>query len=112
MPEASYGLPTNWLSCFLIDQRKFGCSRDALIGRLDEANIEARPVWKPMHLQRLYAGCACWGGAVAADLYQRGICRPSSSSLSVDDQMRVIDCVRGAAGAKATGVDKGAVSVA
>jgi pyridoxal phosphate-dependent aminotransferase EpsN len=112
MPRASYGLPTNWLSCFLIDPREFGCSRDRLLGRLDEADIEAWPVWKPMHLQRLYAGCEGWGGAVAADLYRRGIGLPSSSSLSAEDQMRVIDCVRAAAGATAPIADKGAVSAA
>ena len=112
MPQAPYGLSTNWLSCFLIDSRKFGCSRDVLIARLDEANIESRPVWKPMHLQRLFADCECYGGDVAADLYQRGICLPSSSSLSAEDQMRVIECVRGAAGGNAAAVDKGVASVA
>ena len=44
MPQASYGLHTNWLSCFLIDEEKFGCSRDELIRLLDRANIESRPV--------------------------------------------------------------------
>jgi pyridoxal phosphate-dependent aminotransferase EpsN len=110
MPQAPYGLSTNWLSCFLIDARKFGCSRDALIRELDAANIESRPVWKPMHLQPLFADCERFGGAVAEDLYQRGICLPSSSSLSADDQMRVIDCVRVASGAKAAGADRGAAS--
>lgn len=94
MPQASYGLHTNWLSCFLIDEKKFGCSRDALIQALDEANVESRPVWKPMHLQPLYAGCARHGGAVAEDLFRRGICLPSSSSLSSEDQLRVINCIR------------------
>src|SRR5208283_2674510 len=54
MPQASYGLHTNWLSCFLIGERLFGSSRDVLIRALDEADVEARPVWKPMHLQPLY----------------------------------------------------------
>ena len=98
MPQSPHGLSTNWLSCFLIEARDFGCSRDALIGRLDEAEIESRPVWKPMHLQRLYADCERFGGAVAEDLYRRGICLPSSSNLSVEDQAYVIDRVRSAAG--------------
>ena len=97
MPQARYGLHTNWLSCFLIEERKFGCSRDELIRALDGANVESRPVWKPMHLQRLYAGCARYGGQVAEDLFRRGICLPSSSSLSPEDQLRVINQVRAAA---------------
>jgi len=96
MPQAAYGLHTNWLSCFLIDEDLFGCSRDALIECLDEAAIESRPVWKPMHLQPLYASAERHGGAVSADLFQRGICLPSSSSLSSEDQQRVTAAVRSA----------------
>src|ERR1022692_1637367 len=99
MPQAPYGLHTNWLSCFLIEEKKFGCSRDELIRALDAANIESRPVWKPMHLQPLYAGCERYGGDVAEDLFHRGICLPSSSSLSLEDQLYVINQVRAAAGA-------------
>ena len=98
MPQASYGLHTNWLSCFLIDEEEFGCSRDQLIQALDEANVESRPVWKPMHLQPLYAGCERYGGDVAEDLFRRGICLPSSSSLSAEDQLHVVNAVRRAAG--------------
>ncbi|HXJ43343.1 MAG TPA: aminotransferase class I/II-fold pyridoxal phosphate-dependent enzyme [Bryobacteraceae bacterium] len=85
MPEASYGRGNRWLSCFLIDEATFGCNRDELIAFLDAAGIETRPVWKPMHLQKLFEGCARYGGAVAADLFRRGICLPSSSSLTPDE---------------------------
>ena len=100
MPQAPYGLHTNWLSCFLIDEEEFGSTRDALIRALDEANVESRPVWKPMHLQPLYAGCERYGGEVAEDLFRRGICLPSSSSLSLEDQLYVINQVRAAAGSR------------
>jgi pyridoxal phosphate-dependent aminotransferase EpsN len=100
MPQAPYGLHTNWLSCFLIDEDEFSCSRDALIRALDEANVESRPVWKPMHLQPLYANCERYGGEVAQDLFRRGICLPSSSSLTLEDQLYVINQVRAAAGAE------------
>lgn len=93
MPEAPYGLHTRWLSCFLIDEAKFGCSRDQLIAHLDRANIEARPAWKPMHLQRLYSQAQTWGGRVAEDIFARGICLPSSSSLTEDEQNYVIENV-------------------
>ena len=99
MPQASYGLHTNWLSCFLIDEKEFGTARDALIRVLDEQNVESRPVWKPMHLQPLYIRCGRFGGEVAEDLFKRGICLPSSSSLSEKDQLHVINSVRGAVGA-------------
>ena len=87
-------LHTRWLSCFLIDEAKFGLSAAGLIRFLDAANVEARPVWKPMHTQPLYRGFECVGGTVAEDLNQRGICLPSSSSLSEEEQQFVIDRVR------------------
>lgn len=95
MPQNAAGIHTNWLSCFLIDD-EFCCSRDELISKLNQAEIEARPVWKPMHLQELYRGSECFGGAVAEDLFSRGICLPSSSSLTGEEQARVIQAVRGA----------------
>lgn len=98
MPQAPFGFSTNWLSCFLIDSARFGCSRNDLIRHLDAAGIESRPVWKPMHLQRLFSDCEALGGAVAEDLYERGICLPSSSSLTPAEQSYVIHHVAAAAG--------------
>jgi pyridoxal phosphate-dependent aminotransferase EpsN len=95
MPQAPYGLHTNWLSCFLVDEEAFGCSRDKLIRYLDRANVETRPVWRPMHMQPLYESCERYGGAVAEDLFHRGICLPSSSSLTKEEQDRVISSIRG-----------------
>lgn len=98
MPQADYGLHTNWLSCFLVDQSTFGHTRDELVRILDTAGIESRPVWKPMHLQALYQGCSRYGGAVAEQLFANGICLPSSSSLTPEEQNYVVDVVRKAAG--------------
>jgi len=56
-------------------------------------------VWKPMHLQPLYSDCERFGGAVAEELHRHGICLPSSSSLAEEDQLRVVNIVRGAVGA-------------
>jgi pyridoxal phosphate-dependent aminotransferase EpsN len=95
---ASRSRHTRWLSCFLIDEKKFGMSAADLIRFLDAANVEARPVWKPMHTQPLYRGYECIGGAVAEDLNRRGICLPSSSCLSEEEQQFVIEKVREAAG--------------
>jgi pyridoxal phosphate-dependent aminotransferase EpsN len=57
MPQAAYGLHTNWLSCFLVDPEAFGASRDEVLRALVAREIEARPLWKPMHLQPLYRAC-------------------------------------------------------
>jgi pyridoxal phosphate-dependent aminotransferase EpsN len=94
MPQAPYGLHTNWLSCFLVDEEQCGASRDDIIAALAAHDIESRPLWKPMHLQPLYERCACRGGEVAADLFRRGLCLPSSSSLPRADQDLVIEIVR------------------
>jgi pyridoxal phosphate-dependent aminotransferase EpsN len=96
MPQAPDRFSTQWLSCFLMNEKEFGMSRGELIRVLDEAGVESRPVWKPMHLQPLFAGCECFGGDVARDLFERGICLPSSSSLPIEDQDYVIDRVQAA----------------
>ncbi len=98
MPQAAYGLHTNWLSCFLVDSSAFGATRDEVIAALSSAAIEARPLWKPMHLQPLYRECVTYGGAISEDLFERGLCLPSSSNLSAADQELVIETVRRAAG--------------
>jgi pyridoxal phosphate-dependent aminotransferase EpsN len=100
-PEADFGHPgsrhTRWLSCFLVDPARFGRSAVDLIRFLDAAHIESRPVWRPMHTQPIYRQYECVGGAVAEDLNARGICLPSSSSLTLEDQQTVIDAIRRAA---------------
>ena len=93
MPQAAWGLHTNWLSCFLIDEARLGCGPDEIIRALAARDIEARPIWKPMHRQKLYADARVYGGSVAEDLFARGICLPSSSFLDEALQGRVIDAV-------------------
>lgn len=100
MPQAPWGRHTNWLSVFLMDEKKLGIARDDLIRALAKDDIEARPVWKPMHLQRFYVDAARVGGAVAEDLYARGLCLPSSSNMSEADHDRVIGAVRRAVGVR------------
>jgi pyridoxal phosphate-dependent aminotransferase EpsN len=94
MPEASFGRHTRWLTCFLVDEARFGASRDDILRALAAENIEGRPIWKPMHLQPLYEKCGRYGGEVGADLYRRGLCLPSSSSLAREEQDAVIDVVK------------------
>lgn len=98
MPQASYGRHTNWLSVFLLDEGAFGATRDELLAALSAEDIEARPVWKPLHAQPIFASCERVGGAVAEDLFARGICLPSSSNMTAVEQARVIEVVRRIAG--------------
>jgi dTDP-4-amino-4,6-dideoxygalactose transaminase len=95
MPEASYGRSTRWLTVALVDAATFGAGRDDVIDHLEKADIEARPAWKPMHRQQLYADAAVVGGAVADEIFERGVCLPSGSGMSDADVDRVIEVVRG-----------------
>ena len=94
MPEAPWGRHTRWLTCLTIDPDEFGASSEEIRLALEAANIEARPVWKPMHLQPIFAGCEAAGGAVAEDLFTHGLCLPSGSNLAEADLMRVVEVVR------------------
>lgn len=90
MPEAAWGRHTRWLTCLTIDSAQFGATNETVRLALEAANIEARPVWKPMHLQPVFADCEAIGGAVAADLFHRGICLPSGSNLTETELTRVV----------------------
>jgi len=94
MPEAPYGQWNGWLTCVLIAPKAFGADREAIRLRLEAENIEARPVWKPMHLQPVFEGYRVRGGATAERLFRDGLCLPSGSSLTSDDRARVAELVR------------------
>lgn len=86
-PQASWGTHTRWLSTFTLPSKAI---RDRCIDALNKENIEARPVWKPMHLQPLFADARMIGGAVAEDLFHLGICLPSGSQLTAAQQLRIV----------------------
>jgi len=90
MPEPDFVRSSRWLTCLTIDPGESGINRDMVIGALEKNNIEARPTWKPMHLQPLYQGCEVIGGAVAEQLFRQGICLPSGTGMNKNDQERVI----------------------
>jgi dTDP-4-amino-4,6-dideoxygalactose transaminase len=94
MPEAEWGRANRWLTCLTIDEELFGVDREAVRLALEEANIESRPVWKPMHLQPVFASCEAIGGSVAEDLFLRGLCLPSGSSLTEEELHRVVGVIR------------------
>jgi len=89
MPEADFGTSTRWLSCITFDPEAGGIPREKVRLKLLEQQIETRPVWKPMHLQPVFADCECANNGVAEDLFQQGLCLPSGSNLTSDDLKRV-----------------------
>ncbi len=97
MPWAPYGTPNYWLTCTLVDPDAFGRDREEIRLALEAVDIESRPTWKPLHLQPLFADTPMVGGAVAARIFDRGLCLPSGSSLSDDDVARVVEVVVGLA---------------
>ncbi len=100
MPEAPYGRCTRWLTCILISPSRFGASREEVRLALEAGNIEARPVWKPMHLQPVFRECRVRGGDVAARLFRDGLCLPSGSNLEGADIERVAAIIRSVAASR------------
>ncbi len=89
MPEAGYGNCTRWLTVIRIDPDAFGCGREAVRLALEERNIESRPVWKPMHMQPVFAGARHLGGDVSVRIFADGLCLPSGSAMDDADVGRV-----------------------
>lgn len=85
---------TRWLTVIQLDPGTARTTPEQLRLALEADNIESRPVWKPMHLQPVFAGCSVLGGGVAEELFARGLCLPSGSSLTPPDQDRVITILR------------------
>ncbi len=96
MPVASYGVPNYWLTCVTIDPGEFGPDREAIRLALEAQDIEARPTWKPLHLQPVFSDLDSVGGSVAEGVFACGLCLPSGSNLSEADQDRVIATVKDA----------------
>jgi pyridoxal phosphate-dependent aminotransferase EpsN len=95
MPEADWGRHNRWLTTLTIDPNQFGADREDVRLALEEENIESRPVWKPMHLQPLYAQYESIGGEASEKLFKNGLCLPSGSSLTETDLARVAKIFRG-----------------
>lgn len=103
MPEAPWGRHTRWLTTLIVDPELFGTDREQLRLAMEEQNIEARPVWKPMHMQPVFKGCSCLSGRVSEDLFTRGLCLPSGSNMTEVDLERVVSAVHSMCPAAATG---------
>ncbi|MEK4302291.1 aminotransferase class I/II-fold pyridoxal phosphate-dependent enzyme [Oceanobacillus sp. FSL W8-0428] len=98
MKELEDTQSNRWLTTLTIDDRKAGITAKQILDALNKQNIEARPVWKPLHLQPLFKRAKYFmhdeGGSVSDKLFETGICLPSGSSLTEVEQHRVIRCIR------------------
>jgi dTDP-4-amino-4,6-dideoxygalactose transaminase len=94
MPEAPYGRCTRWLTCVTIDPAFCGATRTEVAAALEADNIEARPLWKPMHLQPAFEGCRFRGRGISERLFDHGLCLPSGSALTEQDLTRICSVVR------------------
>ena len=83
-----------WLTCVLVDPEKFGADCDALRLKLAAADIESRLLWKPMHMQPVYAKNPFYGNGVSEKMFSRGLCLPSGSALTDDDIARVVQIIK------------------
>lgn len=83
-----------WLTCIVIDPKVAGFNREDLRLKLDAEQIESRPLWKPMHLQPVFADAPKYVNGVSEALFNDGLCLPSGSCLTDDDIRRVVDVVK------------------
>ena len=98
MPEPQGSHSTRWLTCFTLAGNQSRSRRDLVLKSLERHSIEARPVWKPMHLQPLFRGAPYFvhdeGNDVAASLFDAGVCLPSGSNLTDAQLAHVIEHLR------------------
>ena len=90
MPEADWGRHNRWLTTLTIDAHQFGCDTNTVRMAMEAENIEARPVWKPMHLQPIFEKYETIGGEVAESLFENGLCLPSGTAMIASDLERVV----------------------
>ncbi|NLL56076.1 MAG: aminotransferase DegT [Clostridiales bacterium] len=97
MPEAPFSCSNRWLSCMTL---KSGCKVSAMdiINMLEKNNIEARPIWKPMHTQPCFKDndfiCVEPSGSVSEDIFSRGLCLPSDTKMTMQEQDYVIELIK------------------
>lgn len=107
MPEPEWSRSNRWLTVILITPEKFGSNRENVRLALEKENIEARPVWKPMHMQPVFEmmnqqkivtgkkrfAARAVGGAVSEDLFAKGLCLPSGTAMTNADLDRIIGII-------------------
>lgn len=82
-----------WLTCIIVNPEKAGFTREDLRLKMDEEQIETRPLWKPMHLQPVFADVPMYVNGVSEALFNDGLCLPSGPMCSDDDIRRVVEVI-------------------
>ncbi|GAB6278081.1 MAG: aminotransferase class I/II-fold pyridoxal phosphate-dependent enzyme [Lentimicrobium sp.] len=83
-----------WLTCIVIDPQEAGFTREELRLKMEEENIETRPLWKPMHLQPVFSDCPYYGDNTEGRLFDNGLCLPSGPTLTDEDIERVAEVIK------------------
>ncbi|MBQ3388962.1 MAG: DegT/DnrJ/EryC1/StrS family aminotransferase [Thermoguttaceae bacterium] len=93
-PKEGDWFSTKWLTCVLIDPARFGADREKVRLALEAENIESRPIWKPMHLQPVFAKCDRYISGVSDQIFRDGLCLPSGSDLTDHDLDRIVEVIK------------------
>jgi len=101
MPEAAYGKATRWLTVITLNAGQATSDTTSpsqevftVMKALETANIESRPIWKPMHLQPVFRSAKIFGGEVNRRLFNAGLCLPTGASLTQSDVERICGIVK------------------
>ena len=84
----------HWLSCITVDDSVTGFSSEDIRIALFKDNIEARPLWKPMHLQPVFKNSPYYGETISEELFNKGLCLPSGSNLTINEKERVKNALK------------------
>ena len=94
MPEATYNRANRWLTPIVLDPDKAPNNNDSLLQALQNDKIEARPIWKPMHLQPIFKNSHVVGGEVSEYIFEHGLCLPTGTAMTEKDVERVCNIIR------------------
>ena len=86
--------PNCWLNCILIDPEISGKTKEDVWLKMEANNIETRPLWKPMHLQPVFADAVAYVNGISEHLFNRGLCLPSGAKVTDDDIQRMIEMIK------------------
>ena len=100
MPVPEWSDTTHWLSCITLDLAKTTATTEDVCRKLEDANIESRPLWKPMHLQPLFRSAEAVGGSVSEKLFHTGLCLPSGPNLTEEKHRQISQIIRNTVSSK------------
>ena len=92
-PSEKY-FSNHWLNCITVDESITGFSSENIRETLVKDNIEARPLWKPMHLQPVFKDAPYFGGTISEKLFNKGLCLPSGSNLTLNEKERIKNALK------------------